>query len=168
MEETNLYSQTDKVLDLYGDGLLIQDIGLKTGLSEDEVLSELRKHKESQLSRGQYSDDLMILVANRDSSGAKRKDIMSELKISRSFMVRAISEYGFLSKSKEDNEEHFYMNVDEGFEFTECPKCKSKRINSIQDGDGETAPSGIYCMGCGNEFTLRDKVVNIVKWEYVD
>lgn len=168
MGETKLYSESKKVVDLYGDGLSTVDIGVKVGLSEEEVLTKLREYKKSQFSKGQYSDELMILVASRDSSGAKRKDIMSDLKISRSFMVRAISEYGFLTKSKEDNEEHFFMNAPDGFEFTECPKCHSHRINDIQDGDGDIAPSGIYCMTCGNEFTLKDNIVKIVKWEYVD
>lgn len=163
-----MYSKEDEIIDLYGDGLAIDDVAMRTNLSNFDVLSILKKYRESQLSGGRYSNDLMMLVASRDSSGTKRKDIMSELGISRSFMVRAISEYGFLSKSKEDNEEDFYMNVDEGFEFKECPKCGAKKINKIQDGDGEISPSGIYCMRCGSEFTLKDNTVNIIRWEYVD
>lgn len=163
-----MYSDKNKVIDLYGDGLPVESIGLSAELSEEGVLSILQEYRKSQLASGQYSDDLMILVASRDSSGAKRKDIMSELGISRSFMIRAIEKYGFLTKSKDGNEEHFYMDVDDDFQFVECPKCKSERINKIQNGDGDISPSGIYCMSCGNEFTLKDNTVNIIKWEYVD
>lgn len=168
MEETNLYDKITMVLDLYGDGLSLDSIRSQVDSPREDVLQTLRNYKKSQFFKGQYSDELMQLVADRDSSGAKRKDIMSELEISRSFLVRAIEEYGFLSKATDDNAEEFFMNVSEGFSFSECLKCGSKRVNDIQSTDVEGSPSGIYCMSCGSEFTLKDNIVKIVKWENID
>lgn len=161
-------NKEERIINLYSDGLSLKSIELDVKMSKEDIVGVLKEYRKSQLSKGRYSEDLMILVASRDSTGAKRKDIMEDLGISRSFMVRAIEEYGLLVKSKEGDEEVFYMNVGNGYTFKDCPMCKSLQINEIQTGDGILAPSGIYCMSCGNEFTLKDNTVNIIKWEHVD
>lgn len=158
----------DKLVNAYSDGVPIEKMQSVLGKTKEEVLAELREYRESQFNKGKYSDNLMQVVASRDLCGAKRKDMMFELGVSRSFLVRAIEEYGLLSKAKDSDTEEFFKKVDEDFYFAECLKCGSKNINVIQDGDGVYYPSGIYCMKCGSEFTLMDGVVNFVKWENVD
>lgn len=158
----------DRLVNAYSDGVPIERIQLMLNKTREEILDELREYRESQFKKGKYSDDLMQVVASRDLCGAKRKDMMSELGVSRSFLVRAIEEYGLLSKAKESDTEEFFQSVDEDFSFAECLKCGSKKINTIQDGDGIYYPSGVYCMSCGSEFTLMNGIVNLVKWENVD
>lgn len=158
----------DKLVNAYSDGVPIEKIQIILNKSKEEVLSELREYRATQFEKGKYSDNLMQVVASRDLCGAKRNDMMFELGVSRSFLIRAIEEYGLLSRAKESDAEEFFKDVEEGFSFTECLKCHSRNINTIQDGDGVYYPSGVYCMECGSEFVLMDGVVNSVKWENVD
>src|SRR5699024_11428496 len=105
------------------------------GISIEEVLKILNEYRIGQRVSGQYSDELMQLVAKRDSYDFKRKDIMAELGISRNFLAKAIKEHGFLNKTTKEAGEELFMEVAPDFELKECPKCesldrKSTRLNS--------------------------------------
>lgn len=158
----------DKLINLYSDGVPIEKIEITLGKEKQTILDELREYKDSQFKKGKYSDNLMQVVASRDLCGAKRNDMMFELGVSRSFLVRAIEEYGLLTRAKESDVEEFLMDVGEGFSFTKCLNCDSVNINTIQDGDGVYSPRGVYCMNCGSEFTLLNSKINYVRWENVD
>lgn len=157
-----------RVIDLYEEGIPMKGISLETGLPLADIIKNLQTFRKSQLFKGQYSDKLMMIVSSRDASGATRKDIMEELGVSRNFLERAIREYGFIKKSIDGDEEHFYMNASDGYEFLECPECESSRINNISGEYGEGNAENIYCMNCGSEFILKDNKIYIIKWEYID
>ena len=92
----------NKVLDHYEKGYAIEAIEECMGISREEVLELLNEYRIGQRVSGQYSDELMQLVAKRDSYDFKRKDIMAELGISRNFLAKSIEEHGFLNKTTKE------------------------------------------------------------------
>ena len=66
----------NKVLDCYEKGYAIETIEECMGISREEVLELLNEYRIGQRVSGQYSDELMQLVAKRDSYDFKRKDII--------------------------------------------------------------------------------------------
>ena len=158
----------NKVLDYYEKGYAIEAIEECMGISREEVLELLNEYRIGQRISGQYSDELMQLVAKRDSYDFKRKDIMAELGISRNFLAKAIEEHGFLNKTTKEAGEEFFMEVAPDFELKECPKCESLKVNEVETMHGNLPTKGYYCLGCGNEFSIRDEKMYIVKWENID
>ena len=156
------------LLELYQSGLSIKDIAFEMEESVDFVLTSLREYKASQKNKGQYSEELMRVIAKRDSHDIMRKDIMQELNVSRSFLSKSIEKFGFLNKLNSLDGEEVYKKVPKNFELTECPQCHSKKINEVNSLYKEFPVKGIYCFDCGNEFFKRENEVYKVKWENID
>lgn len=160
-------NKLERVANYYGKGYTIVAIAEEMRLTEEIVVDYLKDYKNSQKHNRQYSEDMMMLVAKRDSHDFKRKDIMSELGISRNFLAKSIEKYGFIDKNRHGDGEEFYSKVHPGFEFSHCPKCESKDINEVETLYDNTPVRGIYCLSCGNEFAKRNDELYIVKWENI-
>lgn len=158
----------NKVLELYKSGVSIKEISSEVKASEDEILNILRNYKESQKQKGQYTEEFMKFVAKRDCHEVLRKDIMSELNISRSFLSRAIEQFGFLKKMNGEDSEEFYSKFDKNFDSSKCPECNSKKVNHLNTLYNGVPAKGIYCISCGNEFVKHENNIYKVKWENVD
>lgn len=155
------------ILRLYEGGAPISVISDEFCKTEEEVCNILREYKKHQRVKGKYTNELMKVIARRDSNGVLRKKIMSELQISRSFLVKSIEEYGFLKKLELDDDEEFYKEVSHDYTFTECPECNSKKINEINTLYNDFPVKGVYCLKCGNEFVKRENHLFKVKWENI-
>ena len=157
-----------EILKLYKSGASIKEISSELQISEEDVLHKLRDYKESQKRKGQYTEEFMKFVAKRDSHEVLRKDIMSELNISRSFLSKAIEQFGFLKKMNGEESEEFYLKIDSDFNMSTCPECGSKKMNELNTLFNGVPAKGIYCLSCGNEFVTHENNLYRVKWENVD
>lgn len=164
----HLENQPSKLIDLYKSGLSIKEISSQMEISEEEVLNGLREYRDSQKTKGRYTDEFMKLIAKRDCHEVLRKDIMSELGISRNFLSKAIEQFGFLKKMNGEDSEEFYAKLDRNFDSSKCPECKSKRVNHLNTLYNGVPARGMYCISCGSEFVKHDNNVYRVKWENVD
>lgn len=158
----------DILLEYYKKGYTIDSIGGFMGISRDEVLEYLNKYRLTQRVSGQYSDELMQLVAKRDSYDFRRKDIMSELGISRNFLAKSIEEYGFLNKTTKESGEELFMEVSSDFKLDKCPKCESHKVNGVETINDNSPTKGYYCLDCGSEFSIREGKLYVTKWENID
>lgn len=158
----------EDVLELYGEGALIEDIVEELNTSTSDVLEVLRSYRKEQKVKGVYTDELMKMIARRDCRNIQRKKIMEELDISRSLLIKAIEKYGFLDSVKKLDTEQFIKEIPENFEFIECPICQSKKINEIDTLYNEITVKGVYCLDCGNEAFKHRGNLYKVKWENID
>lgn len=160
--------EKNTLLDFYRKGYTVEAIQGVMGISKEEVLEHLNEYRLSQRISGKYSDELMQLIAKRDSFDFKRKDIMSELGVSRNFLAKSIEEYGFLNKTTKEAGEEFFMDIPFDFEMDSCPKCESSKINEVETVHGDSPTTGYYCIDCGSEFSIKGEKLFTVKWENID
>lgn len=157
-----------EILDLYKKGASINGIAKELNMTEEAVLIHLNDYKKSQKEKGKYLETLMKLVAKRDSNEVPRKEIMSELNISRNFLIKSVKKFGFLDRLSEEDGEEFFTKVDSDFEFTECLQCHSKKINEVNTLYKGTPAKGFYCRDCGAEFVRNKNSIYKIKWENIN
>lgn len=162
----------EPVLSYYANGKSIDSIANKLNISREKVLITLRKYKDSQRPNGTYSDDFLKLVADRDSSGVMKVNIMNELLISRSPLMRAIEEFGFVTSRKKEDDYEFIRGVNPLDKIEECPFCGNTKLNDVDSiitrNSVDFEVEGKYCMGCGEETFIFKNVLYKTKWENVD
>lgn len=160
--------EKERLLKYYRQGYTIDAIKDFMGISKEEVLESLKHYRDSQRIGNKYSEELMELIAKRDSYDFTRKNIMEELGISRNFLAKSIEEYGFLNKTTKEAGEEFFMDIPFDFEISECPKCGSLRINEVETVHHDCPTKGYYCVDCGSEFSIKEDKLYTVKWENID
>lgn len=159
-------TKDDMILDLYSQGVSIEDISKESGIAPYLLLESLRKYTKDQKIKGSYSDDILKLIARRDCQGVQRKQIIEELNISRHLLIRAVEKFGLLKTVKPRDTEEFIMNIDG--ELTECPFCQSKKLNNIETPFFKRITTGKYCVSCGNEMVIDRNKLYKVNWENID
>lgn len=141
-------------------------------LIENETLkSSTGKSKKKKQNGKRLTEDLKMIISERDSSGVSRSTIIEELGINFVTVRRACEKYGSAKKYAErTNDLDLYEKVDAPIKKVDggiqCHICK-KRANAVDD-----AFNVYYCPNCFEEYTVRFKKGNEVlyrtRWENVD
>lgn len=174
----------DTAIQMYRDGLSMQDIDsllVPIGFTFDDFTKRLikdgtlksatGKSKKKKQNGKRLTEDLKMIISERDSSGVSRSTIIEELGINFVTVRRACEKYGSAKKySERTNDLDLYEKVDAPVKKVDggiqCHICK-KRANAVDD-----AFNVYYCPNCFEEYTVRFKKGNEVlyrtRWENVD
>lgn len=171
-------------IQMYRDGFSMQDIdallipvGFKFNdftkklIKDGTLKSATNKSKKKKQNGKRLTEDLKMIISERDSSGVSRSTIIEELGINFVTVRRACEKYGSAKKySERTNDLDLYEKVDAPVKKVDggiqCHICK-KRANSVDD-----AFNVYYCPNCFEEYTVRFKKGNEIlyrtRWENVD
>ncbi len=149
----------EKVLDAYAEGSTVELISFSFDITVEQVLEILRTYKEENRYKRTFTDNFKRLIAERDSNGVARKSIAIELAINSNTVKKSCEEFGNILKGKAEFENEF-TKIDGEFSKEECPSCKSKEVNEVEENT-------YYCMSCGSEHVFYDGYVEKLNWEYL-
>lgn len=150
----------ENILESYADGNLISMISNSNKISEDEILKILAEHKVASKYKKTFTDDFKKMIAMRDINGVSRTAISNELQINISTVRKACEQFGQACKEKAVSE-NLVTKIEGDFTMDECPNCKSKRNNIVDE-------NVTFCMDCDMEHEYYDGYVNRVNFEYLE
>lgn len=150
----------DTVIEMYRDGNEIKYIIESLNITHKRVKQILIGMKESNRHKRTFTDEFKKIIAERDMNGISRRQISLELEINANTVRKACEKFGqtFKERASSDNE---FTRIDGKFDLSECPSCKSKDVNEVEDNT-------IYCMSCGDEFIIKKDHALKINWEYVE
>lgn len=150
----------DKVIEMYRNGNEVEYIIESLNITYKRVKQILIGLKESSRYKRTFTDEFKKIIAERDMNGISRRQISLELEINANTVKKACEKFGQTLKERASSDNEF-TRIDGKFNLSECPLCKSKDVNKVDDNT-------IYCMSCGNEFIINKDHVLKVNWEYVE
>ena len=150
----------DRIIAAYADGSPIEVIGESFGLTNEQVLEALHIFRDKKASKRAFSEDFKRTIAERDLNGVARSTMSKELGININTVKKSCEEFGQALKERATSD-NIYTKIEGEFSTAECPSCKSKRYNNVEE---ET----YYCRSCGKEHIHKEDHVLTVNWEYLD
>lgn len=150
----------EKVVKAYRSGSEMGYIIESLNITYKRVKQILLNLKESNRHKRTFTDEFKRIIAERDMNGISRRQISLELEINANTVKRACEQFGqtFKDKATSDNQ---YTRLDGEFDMSECPTCKSKNVNEVDDNT-------TYCLECGGEHIFKKDHVLRVNWEFVE
>lgn len=150
----------EKVLQAYQDGSDLGYIVESLNIPYKRVKEILVSYKNSNRLKRTFTDEFKTMIAERDINGVARSTIATELDISVSTVQKACVTFGQAIKDKSISD-NAYTKVKGSLQDGECPSCKSKKLNTVDD-------NAVYCTSCGNEYVEKEDGLYKIEWHYID
>lgn len=150
----------EKILEAYTDGSALGVIIESFNITHEQLTKTLLEYKEESKFKRTFTDEFRQMIADRDINGVARSTIASELEINISTVKKSCEQFGQKVKERAISE-NLYTRIDGKFSLKECPSCKSKKNNLV---DERTT----YCLDCGSEHEYYDGYVLRVNFEYLE
>lgn len=149
-----------KILDAYADGSTTGLIIESFNITYSQLIEILTDFKENSRYKKTFTDEFKKVIAQRDMNGVARSTIAKELQINANTVKKSCEKFGQAIKDRNTSEKAF-ARIDGKFSMEECPNCKSKKVNTIEDDT-------IYCKNCGDEYIYNEDHVLRVVWEHLE
>jgi orotate phosphoribosyltransferase-like protein len=156
------------IIDLYMDGLTIEDICGELSLNKESVLALLRETKRKDINGKDYTHEFKGIVIERILCGFKKGQVAKELGIAYRTINKYLQEFDItIPKNRKEIEKEMFVKIDWD-DFTVCPECKSKNVNdlNLHRYDNNNIKNS-YCIDCGTEWLEKSDGVYKVLWEFV-
>lgn len=149
----------ENVIEDYAEGVSLEFIAFERSMTTQDVLMILRQYKEKCTVSRTFTDEFRIMIATRDlKEDLTRNSIAEDLQINPNTVKKACEAFGNAFKEKAQSAQEFTRT--EGlFSFKECPSCKSKKVNKVDENT-------LYCMDCGDEHIFHFEEEYILKVNY--
>lgn len=155
------------IIELYIEGLSIEEISEDMKISEDEILGVLRSYKKKDENGKDYIYILKEMIVERVLSGVKRGDIAKELGVAYRTINKYLQEFNVETpKGKSSEDRDMFTEIDWD-RFDMCPDCKGTVGVSDLNIYHDEKTRNSYCLDCGTEWLQKGNVVYKVLWEFV-
>lgn len=158
--KNDIVSLKERALDMYSEGTSISTIAESLSIDKEDLYIILSDYRKECKHKNSFSDEFKKIISFRDVSGVSRRKISEELGINQSTVKKACIKFGNAFKNKAKSEYEF-TELKGVFDMNECPSCKSKKINFVEENN-------TYCLDCGDEFVYKEECTMKVNWEYLD
>lgn len=149
-----------KILDAYADGSTLSLIIESFNITHSRLIQTLIDFKEDSRYKKTFTDEFKKMIAQRDMNGVARSTIAKELQINANTVKKSCEKFGQAIKDKGSSEKAL-VRIDGKFSIKQCPNCKSKKVNTIEEDT-------IYCKNCGDEYIYNEDHVLRVAWEHLE
>lgn len=150
-----------RIVEAYADGSSITLMANSFDIMEEEILNVLRSYRDECKTSKSFTDEFKIMIAERDmNEDITRVSIANDLQIHSNTIKKSCEQFGQAVKDKSSTD-NFYTRIEGTFNQEECPSCKSKRVNEVEEDVA-------HCMECGNEYMFYEDHVLKVNWEYLE
>lgn len=153
----------ESIIESYSYGISVNELASDWSKDENDVLMILREYKKTCTFGRKFTKEFKLMIAQRDiTKSVTRTSISEELDINPNTVKKACEEYGNSLKEKAQSGQET-TRIEGLFSFKECPSCKSKKVNKV---DEHTQ----FCMDCGDEhiFNFEEEYILKVNFEWIE
>lgn len=163
-----MHKLVDDIIELYMDGLAIEEIAHELIVSPDYIYKLLRSKKRKDSNGKDYSYEFKEMVVERILSGAKKGQVTKELGIAYRTINKYLEEFNAeVPKNQKEQDKKMFSEIDWD-SFCKCPDCKGTDVNDLNIyRDEGSRQKNSYCLSCGTEWLDRGGKVYKVVWEFV-